>query len=336
MRRLTAPFAALLATSLVLAGCSADPEEPAASPTEEAPTEEGSGVAEPSEEDVASLDDVTVEGETGAAPTVTFDQPFDVSAPVARVETEGTGDPLEKGQEIQMNYVALAGDDGSQLVSTWENGTPETLMFADDALVPVLAEAFTGQKVGARLLFAVPRTEAQAATELSPEIAAAPATVMALEIVSAGFPRAEGEAVEPPEGLPTVELAENGEPEITVPEGATEPDELVVQPLIKGDGPEVESGQQVRMHYKGALWDGTVFDQSWGGPPFGTTQPLTIGTGSVIEGWDEGLVGQTVGSQVLLVIPPEMGYGAEGAGEDIPGDATLVFVVDIIEAKDAA
>lgn len=335
MRRpATASLATLLTATLLLAGCSGEPDDaPETEPTGQ-PTEESS-IPEPSEEDVASLDDVTVEGDIGAAPTVTFDQPFDVTAPVARVETEGTGEPLEAGQEIEMNYVAHAGDDGRQLVSTWELGSPERLTFSDSTLVPVLSEAFTGQNVGSRILFAVPRTEAQEATELSPEIAEAPATVMALEIVSAGFPRAEGEAVEPPEGLPTVELAENGEPEITIPEDATEPDELVVQPLIKGDGPVVESGQQVRMHYKGTLWDGTVFDQSWGGPPFGTTQPLTIGAGQVIEGWDEGLVGQTVGSQVLLVIPPEKGYGSEEQGS-IPADSTLVFVVDIIEATGPA
>ena len=74
-------------------------------------------------------------------------------------------------------------------------------------------------------------------------------------------------------------------------------------------------------------WDGTEFDSSWGGTPFQTT----IGAGMVIAGWDQGLVGKTVGSQVLLVIPADLGYGAAGSGS-IPGGATLVFVVDVLAA----
>jgi peptidylprolyl isomerase len=140
--------------------------------------------------------------------------------------------------------------------------------------------------------------------------------------------RAEGEAVEPPEGLPTVELAEDGAPTITVP-GGEPPAELVAQPLIEGTGPVVEAGQQLTVHYTGVLWDGgEPFDSSW---DRGSPATFPIGTGGVIPGWDEGLVGRTVGSQVLLVIPPDKGYGDTGQGS-IPGGATLVFVVDILDA----
>jgi peptidylprolyl isomerase len=141
--------------------------------------------------------------------------------------------------------------------------------------------------------------------------------------------RAEGEPVEPQEGLPTVELGEDGAPTITVPDDDP-PSELIVQPLIEGTGPEVESGDSITVHYTGVLWDdGTVFDSSW---QSGAPATFEIGTGSVIAGWDEGLVGQPVGSQVLLVVPPDKGYPEGSPDGSISADDTLVFVVDILDA----
>ena len=111
--------------------------------------------------------------------------------------------------------------------------------------------------------------------------------------------------MEPEPGLPTVELADDGAPTITVPD-AEPPTELIVQPLIEGDGAVVEAGQTITVHYTGVIWDtGAVFDSSW---ESGSPATFEIGTGAVIPGWDEGLVGQTVGSQILLVVPPAKGY----------------------------
>jgi peptidylprolyl isomerase len=117
-------------------------------------------------------------------------------------------------------------------------------------------------------------------------------------------------------------------PEITVPD-TDPPDELVVETVVEGDGAPVSDGDLLVVDYVGVLWDGgDEFDSSWEreGP---STFP--IGTGGVIDGWDQGLVGQTVGSRVLLVVPPDLGYGEQGSG-DIPGGATLVFAVDIRDA----
>jgi len=153
--------------------------------------------------------------------------------------------------------------------------------------------------------------------------------VMVMEVLDAkDVPtRASGQAVVPPAGLPVVTLAENGEPSITIPADAQKPTELVVQTLIKGSGAVIEAGQNITVHYNGWLWDGTLFDSSW---QSGQTMATPIGAGKLIPGWDQGLVGQTIGSQVLLVIPPELGYGVDGYNE-IPGDATLIFVVDLLD-----
>jgi peptidylprolyl isomerase len=122
-------------------------------------------------------------------------------------------------------------------------------------------------------------------------------------------------------------------PEITVPDGEP-PAELVVDVLSQGDGSAVEAGDFLVADYLGQTWkandDGAanVFDNSFDrGNPAG----FPIGEGSVIEGWDEGLVGQKSGSRVLLVIPPDQAYGdTPPEGSSIDAGATLVFVVDIV------
>ena len=216
---------------------------------------------------------------------------------------------------LSMNFVQVSGTDGSTVGSTYGTA-PAQLTLGDPQVFGTLTEALTGQSVGARLLFAAPGPEGS--------------TIMAIEVADAKTipTRAEGTAVTPAPGLPTVTLAENGAPSIE-PVDAEPPTELVVQPLIEGTGPEVTSGQSVTFQYSGWLWDGTPFDSSWEkGSPFTTT----IGAGQVIQGWDQGLVGQKVGSQVLLVIPPALGYGDTDQGA-IPAGSTLVFVVDILAAS---
>ena len=94
----------------------------------------------------------------------------------------------------------------------------------------------------------------------------------------------------------------------------------------EGKGAKVASGQTVRVAYTGALWgNGKVFDSN------ATGFTTAIGVGQVVPGWDKSIVGQTVGSRLLLVVPPADGYGAQGQGE-IKGTDTMVFVVDILAA----
>lgn len=109
----------------------------------------------------------------------------------------------------------------------------------------------------------------------------------------------------------------------------TPPKELKVETLSEGSGPVLKKGDIAQVNYLGQVWDGTEpFDASFGkGTPF----DVTIGAGAVIKGWDQGLEGQKVGSRVELVIPPELGYGAQGSGDKIKPNATLVFVVDIVK-----
>ena len=115
---------------------------------------------------------------------------------------------------------------------------------------------------------------------------------------------------------------------ITTPSGLQYEDELV------GSGPEAKSGQDVRVHYTGWLYNngvqGAKFDSSRDRKdPF----EFSLGGGMVIRGWDEGVAGMKVGGKRTLIIPPELGYGARGAGGVIPPNATLKFDVELLGVR---
>jgi peptidylprolyl isomerase len=119
---------------------------------------------------------------------------------------------------------------------------------------------------------------------------------------------------------------------VTFP-SSSPPGALVTRTLVKGGGPKVAKGEYVVAQYAGYIWrTKKVFGSSWStGSPFGFLIGAT--PEQVIPGWDKGLVGQTVGSRVMLSIPPAQGYGSSGASQaGIKGNDTLLFVVDIIDA----
>jgi peptidylprolyl isomerase len=101
-----------------------------------------------------------------------------------------------------------------------------------------------------------------------------------------------------------------------------------VTPIIKGAGPAVKAGQQLTVNYVGVTYaDGKEFDSSWNS---GQPVQFPIGTGNLIKGWDEGLIGVPVGSRVQLDIPADMAYGEKPTGGQPAGD--LRFVVDVLQA----
>jgi peptidylprolyl isomerase/FKBP-type peptidyl-prolyl cis-trans isomerase FkpA len=102
---------------------------------------------------------------------------------------------------------------------------------------------------------------------------------------------------------------------------------VVVDDVLIGTGPAVADGDTVEVHYIGVLQNGQEFDNSY---RRGQSFTFTVGDGNVITGWEQGIVGMQAGGQRILVIPPAAGYGSEGFGP-IPGDATLVFTIELLE-----
>lgn len=96
----------------------------------------------------------------------------------------------------------------------------------------------------------------------------------------------------------------------------------------EGTGDQAQAGDTVSVHYTGMLEDGTVFDTSEGGEPIG----FVLGQGNVIPGWDEGIALLREGSRARLIIPPDLGYGAQDYGP-IPGNSTLIFDVELVSVE---
>ena len=268
----------------------------------------------------SSLADVTVTGAVGEKPTITFDPAFVGTAEDFKVLDVGTGPVVTDGQRVTLDYVAVSGNDGTELDSTYGK-TTQAVTASSTSLTAALANALIGQTVGSRVLVSGDQTKSQAAAWV----------IFVFDIRSATTlpTSASGAEQAPQAGFPAVTVTD-GVPTIATPTGDA-PTTLQTEVLIKGDGPAITAGQTVTMQYTGIIWaTGKQFDSSWGGEPV----DFPVGSGQVIPGFDEGLVGQTVGSRVVLVIPPDKGYGTSGNSQaGISGTDTLVFVVDILAAS---
>ncbi|MDR0594728.1 MAG: FKBP-type peptidyl-prolyl cis-trans isomerase [Bifidobacteriaceae bacterium] len=257
----------------------------------------------------------------GDPPALEFAAPFQLDqVSASRVVKAGEGAKVAAGQPTTLDYVAYLGEDGSQIDSTYTAGQPYTLVVTgDDVSGDVISQAVLGQRVGAQVIAA---WQGAATGDASAE----PSTyLIALTIVATMPGRAEGEALAQDDpSLPAVTLDQDGKPSIRIPPGVDPPAELVREVLIEGTGQPAAATDTVFAHYTGWLWDGAQFDSSWD-----RGSPSEFSLQQVVKGWTEGLTGLPTGSQVLLVIPPGLGYGDAGQG-DIPGGATLVFVVDLL------
>jgi peptidylprolyl isomerase len=275
------------------------------------------------------LEEVEVSGEPGEKPTLEFAEPFEITETATRMLEKGDGEEIATNAVVTFDFLFVNGRDGNEL-STSYDGEPAQLVF-EETLMAGVHEGLEGVPAGSTVLVGIAPDDGLGA-DPTQGVEEDDSLLFYAEIAEVTIPlaRAEGEAVEPEPGLPTVELADDGAPTITVPD-TDPPTELVAQPLIQGEGPEVEAGQTITVHYTGVIWESNeVFDSSW---ERGSPATFEIGTGAVIPGWDEGLVGLPVGSQVLLVVPPAKGYPEGSPDGSIKPTDTIVFVVDILDAR---
>lgn len=327
MRPLLPRLAVLLAVpALFLAGCASE-GSPDASST--------SATATGDPATVAALSSIAVTGDAGKKPTVKLAAtPTLLPASGVKVVTPGTGSVITKGQQVKVDYVLVNGKDGKEADTTYGK-TTATFQADPGQLLPGLANGLIGQKIGSRVLVGVAAKDGFAGGAGNSQLGFGKddALIFVIDLKSALTPLTgpTGEPVTPPAGLPTVKDDAKGAPVITMPKTAPSKT-LVVQPLIKGKGPVVKSGQTISANYVGAIYaSGKVFDSSF---TSGNKLEVPIGVGGLVPGFDKGIVGQTVGSRVLLVLPPAQGYGAAGnAQAGIKGTDTIVFVVDILSAS---
>ncbi|HEY5514825.1 MAG TPA: FKBP-type peptidyl-prolyl cis-trans isomerase [Pengzhenrongella sp.] len=248
-------------------------------------------------------------GDAGQEPTIVFTAPLAIKRATFDVIWKGSGPELVDGGPVLLDYRLEKATDRSLVKETYSH-VPKPFTLTRESLSKDLYDALSGQSVGARILLALPASSDTSSF----------ASVMVVDVLPT---RASGEAVPPRAGLPEVTLGSDGEPSIAAPHGVA-PSQLLVQALIKGDGAQIEDGATVTVQYTGVRWsDGSPYDSTWakGGP-----KSFDLGAG-ILPGLASGLVQQTVGSQVMLVIPPASG-GAVGAEND-----TLVLVVDILAAS---
>ncbi len=277
---------AVLAAALLLGGCTSDPQQ---------------------------TPQVDVVGGQGEEPRIEYAPPLRITDATSEVVWEGAGPELEDGGPVLFDYRLQRADDGSLVEETYSS-VPTSRTLTPEVISEDLYDALRGRTVGTRVLLLLPATSDTSSF----------ASVMVVDVLPT---RAWGEPVEARDGLPGVTLADDGEPVIAVPDGDP-PASLVVQELRRGDGEQVARGSTVTVQYAGVRWtDGSAYDSSWAqGGPQTFDLDADLGAGGVLPGLAEGLLGQTVGSQVLLVIPP----GADAAvGEE---QDTLVLVVDLLAA----
>jgi len=250
---------------------------------------------------------VTVTGDAGEAPTVTYVTPLAVEETFRDEIWEGTGAELVDGAPVLIDFWLENARDAS-LVKESYSTSPTPRMLTVEDLGTDLYETLRGQRVGARLLQVAPGGSG-----------ADYPTVTVLDVLPT---RAVGEPLDPDPSLPVV--AEGGDGSLSLtPTGTPPPDRLVVEPLVRGTGAQVAAGDVITVQYAGFSWDdGALFDSTWQ-----RVLPVSFLL-SDVPSWSEGLVDQPAGSRVMLVVPPSYPLGVTDA-EELAGK-TVVFVIDIL------
>jgi peptidylprolyl isomerase len=286
------------------------------------------------------IDKVKVTAETNKVPSVSFAtaQPgSSISSALAKIETtetkivrEGSGPAFTGDQLVTIEYAVFSSTSGALLsASKWDGLDVASPLFNSND-TKQFCDALGGVKQGSVVAFAFP------ATETDPE-----GSLFVLALKKVYLPKANGSSNPPESGFPAIVLdPSTGRPGLLQP-GFPAPEEFKRATLISGKGDVIKIGDSVTLHYTGWVWTediGDPFDSSWlprdaqtpASPATFTIKARTPQEEGLIDGFVSALEGIAVGSQVLAILPPEVAYGALGNGSSIPGNATLIFVIDVL------
>jgi FKBP-type peptidyl-prolyl cis-trans isomerase len=275
------------------------------------------------------LDKISV-GATAGAPKVTIPENFSVDKTTTKVIKQGSGDKLAAGDLAKIAFVAYNGRTGKQFDTSYGGRTPLTIDLTKDKSLAGFVKALKGQRVGTRLLAAIPPIDGFGAARPEVGLKKADTMVFYLNVLDKVGKVATGKKQALPAEVPIV-VVEGGRPTgfkktASTPGSLTQSSAYIA---IKGDGAKVPKGGTVVAHYLGQVFpQGAVFDASWD-----RGAPATFPLGSVIKCWQNLLPGVPVGSRVVLECTAADAYGdsPQPGGKIKPGDA-LLFVVDVLDA----
>ena len=323
-----AVLATATASLIALSACS-DPDSatPSASPSSASasasPSASPSASAAPSVTPSADLSLVEVSEDD--TPVITVPAPWGITSTQSEVLRPGGEQTLIASSVVTLNYVGVNGTTGEIFDSSYEGGEPAT--FPLGGVVAGFRKGLEGQAVGSRVLIAMPSEDGYPQGSPDGSIAPGDSILFVVDILTANFDEATGEPVTPAAGLPTVTMTD-GKPELTMAAGVAAPSELTVQPLITGPGAAITETSTIQVRYRAWTYtDGKLWQDAW--------EPQEGPLANLIAGWTEGLVGQTGGSRVMLVVPPAKAYpdGLPQATPTLAPGQTLVYVIDILNVQ---
>lgn len=274
----------------------------------------------------SASDAIAVDGAFGSVPTIEFDAPATAEATQRTVLVQGEGDAAGDGDTVLIEYSVFNGETGEELATTGFSGVNAEQFPIDTEGTQLVGFSLLLDCAtpGTRVAGVIPPVDGfgeQGVPELG--LTGSESLVFVIDVVELVPPLTFVEPGEWSSGVPDVDLS-TVLPVVTLPEGDA-PADLLVAVLEQGDGDVVESNSTVLVDYQGTSWQTReVFDQSFGASP--ATFPVT----GVIEGFGAALVGQQVGTTLIVTIPPGMAYGDDPAAHALGGQA-LVFLVTIIE-----
>lgn len=319
-----------LTASLLLLGACGKDDPSTASTASAVPSTSASatpsGSASPSTPAVkasTTLDAVTATGAYGKTPKVSVKKPWAIDKTRTKVLDSSDGQVVAAGQTVSVNYYGVDGRTGKKFDESFSTGKPVAFSLAQ--VVPGFSKGLTGQRKGSRVLIAMPGSDGYDSSGGNADagINVGDTLIFVVDVVDVQLNGPSGAAVKPKAGLPTV-TGSASKVDITIPRTAA-PTKLVVQPLVKGTGAKVAASDTITFNYRWEQWsDGKLLEQSYG------SQPASYELSGLLPGMQQGLVGQTVGSRVLLVIPPALGYPNGNASPAVDKGETLVMVVDLL------
>lgn len=277
--------------------------------------------------DLEGLGAVTIAGDPGTAPEVTWKGKMTADAIETKTLETGDGVEVKDGDQVSTHIWIGNGFTETQAFSTYDEGKPEQVTL-DDQLSPVFTDAMKGQTIGSRVAVTAPADKVFGeGGNPNLDIGNKDTVLVIVDLIEIYTPP---KAVDVPASKVPGVVLKKGEPVALDFKGQPKPEadgELLRSIVKEGKGKTVTSDMTVTADYLGQVYGAKKpFDESY------SKKPVPFSLTGVVQGWTIGLSGVKVGSRVLLQIPPEMGYGSEEK-PDIPANSTLYFVVDIVSAK---